>query len=135
MKTIGVVVLMLLLTVFLILLIPAPDKPAPPRQTATTTSVTTIVIPPSIKLSSLDSSYGAVRGNLSLSNPNNFAIAQTEVVCDVIAASGIVIDHYRFTVSEIIPANGTKTMNRYQFGPWPRQANGLQCSGNKAVRR
>ncbi|HEX3339850.1 MAG TPA: hypothetical protein VHT68_11850 [Pseudolabrys sp.] len=134
MKTIGVVVLMLLLTAFLILLIPAPDKPTPPRSTATT-SVTTIVIPPSVKLSSLDSSYGAVRGNLSLSNPNNFAIAETEVVCDVIAASGIVIDHYRFTVSEIIPANGTKTMNRYQFGPWPRQAKGLQCNGNKAVKR
>jgi hypothetical protein len=134
MKTIGVVVLMLLLTVFLILLIPAPDKPTPARPTATT-GVTTIVIPPSVKLSSLDSSFGALRGNLSLSNPNNFAIAETEVICDVIAASGIVIDHYRFTVSEIIPANGTKTMNRYQFGPWPRQANGLQCNGNKAVKR
>jgi hypothetical protein len=97
--------------------------------------VTTIVIPPSVKLSSLDSSYGALRGNLSLSNPNNFAIADSEVVCDVIAAGGIVIDHYRFTVSEIIPANGTKMMNRYQFGPWPRQANGLQCNGNKAVKR
>lgn len=134
MKTIGVVVLMLLLIVFLILLIPSPDKPTPARSTATS-GVTTIVIPPSVKLNSLDSLYGTLRGNISLNNPNNFAIAETEVVCDVIAASGIVIDHYRFTVPEIIPANGTKTMNRYQFGPWPRQANGLQCNGNKALKR
>ena len=36
------------------------------------------------------------------------------------------IDH-RFTVAEIIPANGKKTLNRYRFGPWPQKAKGLLC--------
>ena len=55
MKTTGVVVLMLLLIVFLILLIPKADKFTPARSTGTsvTSSVTTILIPPSVKLSSL----------------------------------------------------------------------------------
>ena len=53
----------------------------------------------------------------------------------VVATSGIVIDHYRFSVPENNPGQRHKTMNRYQFGPWLRQANGLQCNGNKAVKR
>ena len=75
MKTTGVVVLMLLLIVFLILLIPYADKFTPARSTGTsvTSSVTTILIPPSVKLSSLDNLYGTLRGNILLSNPNNFA--------------------------------------------------------------
>jgi hypothetical protein len=141
-KTISVIFLILLLSVFLTLLVQFPDAPSPARTTATTggvattsSSITTVVVPPSVKLGSLDSSYGVLRGNLSLNNPNNFSVADTEVVCDVIAATGTVIDRYRFTIFEMISANGSKTINRYQFGLWPQQANTLRCDGNKATKR
>jgi hypothetical protein len=119
----------------LILLIPPPDTTTPARQTATSDSVTIVVVPPTITLGSLDGSNGFLRGNFTLSNHNNFAIADAEVVCSVMAASGTVLDRYRFTISEIIPANSSKTMNRYQFGAWPQQAKSLRCDGNKAVKR
>src|SRR5262249_15917985 len=135
-KTIGVIFLGLVLGVFLIiLLIPPHDRATPGRQAATSDSVTTIVVPPTITLGSLDGSNGFLRGNFTLSNHNNFAIAEAEVVCSVVSASGTVIDRYRFTISEIIPANSSKTMNRYQFGTWPQQAKSLRCDANKAVKR
>ena len=135
-RTIGVVLLGLVLgAILIILLIQPPSTTTPSRQAATSNSVTTIVVPPTITLGSLDGTNGYLRGNVTLSNHNNFAIAEAEVVCSVMAASGTVIDRYRFTISELIPANSSKTMNRYGFGTWPRQAKSLRCDSNKAIKR
>jgi hypothetical protein len=141
MKTIGACLLVFFLGAALVFLMVPAGAPVPTRSESTNAAATTadtvvtIVVPPSVELGSLDSSSGVLRGNFLLKNPNNFPVINAEITCRVISASGEAVGTYTFTIYESITANGSKAMNRYQFGEWPQQGRGLRCNGNKAVKR
>ena len=140
MKTIGACLLVFFLGASLVFLMVPADAPVPTRSESTNVTtaaatVVTVVVPPSVELGSLDSSSGVLRGNFLLKNPNNFPVVNAEITCRIISASGAAVGAYTFTIYEPIAANGSKAMNRYQFGEWPQQGRGLRCNGNKAVKR
>jgi hypothetical protein len=84
-------------------------------------------LPPEIKLGQLDRSYGLLEGGFTLKNPNNVPIKDVGILCEVTAPSGTIIHHYRFTIFEIVPAKGEKTVRNYKFGFWPQQGKSISC--------
>jgi hypothetical protein len=48
--------------------------------------------------------------------------------CDITGASGTVIRSPTFTVYEIVPANGKKTVKKFNFGFWPSQGKSFACN-------
>jgi hypothetical protein len=82
---------------------------------------------PRLKLGTLDSSYGLLKGNLTIINDNKKAIKDVVVACDVIAASGTTIREYHFTIYQIVKANKSKLITGYNFGFWPQQGKSVSC--------
>jgi hypothetical protein len=90
--------------------------------------------PPTIKLGTLDSSYGMLQGSFTLTNVNKFAVADAEVTCEITAPSGTVVGNYHFTIFEVLAASKSKTVNNYKFGFWPQQGKSLRCNVQGAGR-
>ena len=89
----------------------------------------------SIELGTLDRSYGLLEGSFTLKNPNQFAIADIKVRCDITASSGTTIDQKEFTVFDVVPAKGEKAIRKFKFGYWPQQGKSIGCHTTGYVRR
>jgi hypothetical protein len=92
------------------------------------------VTPPEVQLGRMDRSYGVLEGTFILKNTNNFPIADASIWCSITAPSGTVIGSYQFTIYEIIPAKGRKTIQNYKFGLWPEQGKSIGCYSASARR-
>jgi hypothetical protein len=46
-----------------------------------------------------------------------------------------VIHSFDFVIDELVPANGTKTINSYKFGFWPQQSSQMDCRSISMERR
>lgn len=83
---------------------------------------------PIIKFGPLDRSYGVLEGDFTLTNTNKYPIKDVVLNCDITGASGTVIRSPAFTVYEIVPANGKKTVKKFNFGFWPSQGKSFACN-------
>jgi hypothetical protein len=90
------------------------------------------VLPLEVKLGSLNNRAMTLKSDLTITNPNGFAIRQIEIMCDVFASSGGMVQRYQFTIREAIPAKGQLTIKNHAFGYWPVQATSITCEGNRA---
>lgn len=89
----------------------------------------------SIELGTLDRSYGLLEGSFTLNNPNRFTIADVKVHCDITAPSGTTIEQKDFTVFQVIPARGHRTIKGFKFGLWPQQGKSVGCHTTGYARR
>jgi hypothetical protein len=92
------------------------------------------VLPLEVKLGSLSNRSMTLRSDLTIANPNAFAVRQIEIMCDVFAPSGGMVQRYQFTISESIPAKGQITIKNHAFGYWPVQATSITCEGSRTAR-
>ncbi|ETR77897.1 hypothetical protein X566_09695 [Afipia sp. P52-10] len=83
---------------------------------------------PDITLGQVDMSYSNFKGSFTITNPNGFAIADVRVRCAVYGGSGTSIKDYEFTVYEVVPAKGKKSIQGYKFGYWPDQGKKVGCA-------
>jgi hypothetical protein len=83
---------------------------------------------PTIDLKSLDRSYNQLQGTIILKNPNIFPIADVKITCLIYADSGTAIRDVDFTLYQVVPAKGHKTISGYKFGFWPDQGKRVGCS-------
>lgn len=92
--------------------------------------VTHLEPPPTVLIrmgDDLDRSYGVLRGSFTLTNRNDFAVADVNVKCAVTAQSGTAIDNYNFTVFRRIEPGKATTVRGYKFGYWPQQGDRVNC--------
>jgi len=92
------------------------------------------VLPLEVKLGSLSNRAMTLKSDLTIRNPNEFAVRPIEIMCDVFAPSGGMVQRYQFTISETIPAKGQITIKNHAFGYWPVQATSITCEGSHAGR-
>lgn len=92
------------------------------------------IVSPTLKLGAADKSYGFLVGDISLTNPNDFAIADVVVACMVTAPSGTVLLNYDFTIYDVVKAKAAKTVRAHRFGRWPDQGKSLTCLATGARR-
>jgi hypothetical protein len=105
--------------------------PNPPAYRPTPVDLTE---PPLVKLGRLDNSYSILKGKLTLTNTNKYAVADTVINCDVTASSGTTVGGYNFTIYEVLQPSKPKTVD-YNFGFWPQQGKSLNCRSLRATRR
>ena len=90
---------------------------------------------PRVELKGLRSELGFLQGDFVISNTNAFPIADAAIHCDVHGPGGAVIHSFDFVIDELVPANGTKTINSYKFGFWPQQSSQMDCRSISMERR
>lgn len=107
---------------------PAPTPAEPARTAYVTADPEPILEPPTIKWGTMDKSYSVLEGTFTLSNPNKRPIKDVILRCEITGGSGTVIRSPTFTVYEIVPANGKKTVRKFNFGFWPPQGKSFACN-------
>ncbi|MCR6734476.1 MAG: hypothetical protein NVV83_10510 [Afipia sp.] len=107
-----------------------PPTPAPAAPAAQPVALPPEPLPelPGLKWGTLDRSYGVLEGDFTLTNTNKFPIKDVILRCDITGGSGTVIRSPTFVVYETVPANGKKTVRKFNFGFWPSQGKSFACN-------
>jgi hypothetical protein len=83
---------------------------------------------PKLTIERLENSYGLAKATFRINNGNVFPIADIEFSCEVIAASGTSLRIQNYTIFDVIPAKGTKTVRDFKLGFWPDQGKSMSCA-------
>jgi hypothetical protein len=77
---------------------------------------------------------GGYRIEAKIANPNDFAIFDVHVNCEIRDRRGNNLMSYAATITDAIPARETKTIRRLDIGAWPDQGRTAHCASSEAKR-
>lgn len=82
---------------------------------------------PQLILEGVRNTYGVLRGNFTIVNPNDSPIKDVILNCEVAGASGTAIVDRRFIVYQIIPGQSRKSIKNFDLGLAPPQTDSFAC--------
>jgi hypothetical protein len=74
------------------------------------------------------------RFDAEVTNPNDFAVFDIHVDCDIKDRRGKKIVSYASTVVDAVQAREVRTIRRLDIGAWPEQGRTAYCQSSKAKR-
>jgi hypothetical protein len=77
---------------------------------------------------------GGYRIEAKIANPNDFAIFDLHVNCEIKDRRGNNLTVYAATIPDAIQARETRTIRRLDIGAWPDQGRTAHCASSEAKR-
>ncbi len=77
---------------------------------------------------------GNFRIDAAIANPNDFAVFNVRVACEIRDRRGKKLASYQSTIVEAVQAKEVRTVRRLDIGAWPDQGRTAYCRSSEAKR-
>jgi hypothetical protein len=89
---------------------------------------------PTLKVLKINNEFGMLVASMTVTNSNDFPIADVNFYCEISAPSGTVLKTLYNTLYQVIPATSSKSVTNFRVGFAPEQTRSAACAATTAKR-